>query len=155
MKNNKNIIITVVLVVVAGIVGFFGGMKYQQSKRSTFSGQFGNMQGSNGTGRQQSGNNTTGQQNGTKTRGGQVMGEIIGQDDKSITVKLQDGSSKIVLINDKTTINKADIATKDDLKNGEKVAVFGTSNTDNSVTAQAIQLNPKLQGAADGGPPGQ
>lgn len=59
---------------------------------------------------------------------------------------MQDGSSKIVLFSDKTEINKAAEATKEDLKVGEKVAVFGTENSDGSVTAQNIQLNPQLRG---------
>lgn len=73
------------------------------------------------------------------------QGFDLASDDKSITVKLQDGSSKIILITDKTVINKAAEATKDDLKGGEKVAVFGEINSDGSVTAQNIQLNPILR----------
>ncbi len=74
--------------------------------------------------------------------GGQVLGEITSVDDKSITVKNQDGSSKIVILSDKTEINKASEAAKTDLKIGEKVSAFGTTNSDGSVTAQNIQLNP-------------
>jgi len=126
---NKNLIITVVLILVFTGAGFFGGMKYQQGKRSNLQRQF------------------QGGQNGARVQGARngfrpVNGEIIGSDDKSITVKLADGSTKIVLFSDKTEINKAAIATKDDLKTGEKVAVFGTDNTDGTVTAQTIQLNP-------------
>lgn len=47
---------------------------------------------------------------------------------------------------DTLTINKATTATKSDLKTGEKVAVFGTPNSDGSVTAQSIQLNPMFRG---------
>ncbi len=75
-----------------------------------------------------------------------ISGEILSSDDKSITVKLQDGSSKIVLLSDKTQINKATSVTKLDLKSGEKVAVFGSENSDGSVTAQNIQLNPQFRG---------
>jgi hypothetical protein len=70
------------------------------------------------------------------------LGEIISSDDKSITVKLQDDSSKIILINAKTFINKAQTVDKTELKVGEKVSVFGAENTDGSVTAQNVQLNP-------------
>jgi hypothetical protein len=75
-----------------------------------------------------------------------VNGEIIAADEKSITVKLQDGSSKIVLLSDKTEINKTASTTKEDLKVGEKVAAFGTENSDGSVTAQSVQLNPRFRG---------
>lgn len=136
MKNNT--IITIVLVVIVGAGGFFAGMKYQQSKQPTVSRQFGSGQGGR----------TTGQPQGGISRGGfrPVSGEIISSDDKSITVKMQDGSSKIVLLSDKTEINKAEQVELIELKVGEKVAVFGTENSDGSVTAQNIQLNPIFRG---------
>ncbi len=134
MKNNT-IILTIIVALVVGAAAFFAGMKYQQSKQPQR--QFGQ-----GTQRSTSGAN----------RGSfrPINGEIITADDKTITVKLQDGSSKIVLLGNNTTINKSDAATKSDLKTGEKVAVFGTDNSDGSVTAQNIQLNPQFRGG--GGP---
>lgn len=125
MKNNY--LITVILVVLFSGAGFYGGMKYQQSK---VVGQFTNRQGM--------------MRAGANNRGGfrPVAGEIISSDEKSITVKLQDDSSKIVLINAKTVINKAQTVEKSELKVGEKVSVFGSENIDGSVTAQNVQLNP-------------
>lgn len=131
--------------------GFFGGMKYESFQSSKNRGntfrQFQNGQGPNG-------------QNMIRTGGGAqragfrpVNGEIIASDGKSITVKLQDGSSKIVLLNDKTQINKADVALVTDLKIGEKVAVFGSDNADGSVTAQNVQLNPMLRNMVVTGSP--
>lgn len=134
MKNPKLIviIIMVVLLVVTGGAGFFAGIKYQQSKRPQ--GRFGNFQQGQGGQFQQ-------------RQGARIVnGEIISADDKSITVKLQDGSTKIVLLSDTTTISESADATKADLKVGEKVAVFGTENSDGSVTAQNIQLDPILRG---------
>jgi len=127
----KRAIITIILIVIFSAVGFFAGMKYQQSKQPAFLREFGRGQGVR-----------TGQGNRQAFR--PVNGEIISSDEKSITVKLQDGSSKIVLFSDKTEINKAASATKEDLKVGEKVAVFGSENSDGSVTAQNIQLNPTM-----------
>jgi hypothetical protein len=136
MKHNTTGLIVIALVI-AG-VSFFGGMKYQESKRPTLNRQF-------------TGNPSVGGPQGQRTggfagRGGNgfrpVTGEILSMDEMSITVKLMDGSSKIVLVTEKTEINKADQAKKEDLKPGEKVAVFGTDNSDGSVTAQNIQLNP-------------
>lgn len=135
----KNIIITVLLLILIGIGAFVGGMqyqKYQQSKQAASFRQFGGMQG-NRTGQ--------GQAQGNRQGFRPVNGEIISSDEESITVKLQDGSSKIILITDKTEINKAAEANKSDLKAGEKVAVFGEVNNDGSVTAQNIQLNPILR----------
>lgn len=126
---NKNLIIITVIVGLAfGAGGFFAGTKYQQSKRPAGFNQLGNRNGQ-------------GQVRGTNFQ--PVNGEIINSDDKSITVKMQDGSSKIVLISDKTQINQATSAAKSDLKTGVNVAVMGQQNSDGSITAQNIQLNPQ------------
>ncbi|MGB9707094.1 MAG: DUF5666 domain-containing protein [Microgenomates group bacterium] len=125
MKNN--LIITVIIAAVGGAC-FFAGIKYQQSRQPAFIRQFGGQMG--------------GKQGVNRLGFRPVNGEIISADEKSITVKLQDGSSKIVIVSENTQINKAAQATKDDLKVGEKVAVFGQENSDGSITAQNIQLNP-------------
>lgn len=138
---NKMIIITIVLVILAAGGGFFGGMKYQESKNPFTNRQLGSRQG----GFTRNGQTPQNGNNGGSLR--PVAGEIISSDASSITVKMQDGSSKIVILSDSTTISKSDQATKDDLKTGESVAVFGTQNPDGSVTAQNIQLNPEFRAA--------
>lgn len=143
MKNNT-ILISVVIAIIVGAIGFFGGMQYQKSQRPT-----------NGFGGSGQAGANRGQRNGGGPGGmgnRPVAGEIISSDDKSITVKLQDGSSKIVLLSGSTQINKADTATISDLKTGEKVAVFGTANSDGSVTAQNVQLNPMQRMFGQGSP---
>lgn len=126
--------IAVVLTIMAGAGGFYGGMKYQQTKRPSAFFQLGNGQNLPG-GTMRTGN---GARNGFRP----VAGEIIKSDANSITVKLTDGSSKIVLINDKTDIRKTDQGVKSDLTTGTQVAVFGSENADGSVTAQNVQINP-------------
>jgi len=138
-KSNNNILIMILIAVIFVGVGFFTGTKYQQSQtraqRTQLAGQFGNR-GAGGVG----GVGGTGRTGGF--RGGQVLGDIISVDSKTITVKLADGSSKIILFSDTTSINQASTATVSDLKVGSKVSAFGTANSDGSVTAQSIQLNP-------------
>lgn len=132
MKQTQ-ILIIVLVAVLFGAGGFFGGMKYQQSQVPV--GRMGNFA------------NRANGQNPQRANGFRpVNGEIISVDDKSITVKLADGSSKIVLLPGSVTINKAAVATMTDLKVGEKVAVFGMSNADGSETAQTVQLNPIMRG---------
>lgn len=144
MKTN-DIILIIILVVVVGVVAFVGGVQFQKyQQRSGFARQFGGQGGMR---------NGQGQSQPNRQGFRPVNGEIISSDDKSITVKLQDGSSKIVLVSDKTTINKAQEGTKDDLKTGEKVMVVGQENADGSVTAQNIQLNPIVRGVPAGASP--
>ena len=128
----KNINIIAIVLLFLGLGGgFFAGMQYQKSQNLL--GQINGQRGGNRGGQ-------FGQRNGGSRP---VVGEILSSDDKSITVKLQDGSSKIVLLSEKTQINKAATATKSDLKTGERVAVAGSDNSDGSVTASNIQLNPQ------------
>ncbi len=145
LNNKTHLAITaLILVVVAGAGGFFGGMKFQQSRRNTLFTQTGNGNGGMMRG-------TTGTRNGPASPrlGGfrPVAGEIIKSDDTSITVKLADGSSKIVLITEKTDIRKTNQGAKNDLTTGTQVAVFGSDNPDGSVTAQNVQINPERIGA--------
>lgn len=129
MRNG--VILAVVLLILGLAAGFFAGMKYQQGKASRAAGQ--NRLGVNRETRGRSGNG-----NGIRP----VAGEIISADSKSITVKLTDGGSKIVFISDQTEINKTSTAAKDELKGGVTVSVFGQENSDGTVTAQNIQINP-------------
>jgi len=130
---NKYIVPIVLLIVGLG-GGFFVGMKYQQSKAP--SGQFfGGMM------RRFGGGNGGGMGMGFRP----VAGEILSMDDKSVTVKLPDGSSKIVILTDKTTFSKTETGSKSDLKVGTQIAVFGAANSDGSVTATNLQLNPMFR----------
>lgn len=130
MKNIKPLYVLILVVLVA-IGAFFGGMQYQKSQRSAGRGQFGGGQGQFG--------NRNGQNR-------PVTGDIISMDDKSITVKLMDGSSKIVILSVTTAVNKQATGSASDLKNGERVLVIGTQNSDGSITADNISLNPMFRG---------
>lgn len=125
MKTN-NVIITIVLVLIAGTGGFFAGVKYQQSKNPRPV----NFQRNMPSGRQ-----------GTRP----VGGEIIGVNENSVTVKLADNSSKIIFLTEATTFNKSAEGAKSDLKMGERVVAVGTENADGSVTARNIQINPTFR----------
>ena len=136
MKNN--LMATIVVAIIVGGLGFFGGMQYQKTntKPAGPGGQF--QQLGNGQNRPAG---LTGR-NGTATRGGMtpVSGEILSIDDTSITIKSQDGSSKIVVYADSTTINKTSEGSSSDLQVGEEVMVIGTEDTNGTVTAQTISV---------------
>lgn len=123
-------------------------MQYQKSQSSNqVRGQF---RGGN--------NGGTGGQGGFGGRGNAqgmapIRGAILSADDTSVTVKMQDGSSKIVILSGTTTINKASEGSKTDLKTGEAITAFGTANADGSVTAQNISIGGMFPGR--GGQPGE
>lgn len=80
---------------------------------------------------------------GTRLQQGQdrpVSGEIIGQDEESITVKLPDGSSRIIFVGESTKISESTSSAKDRLTKGVPVFVVGSENPDGSITATSIQI---------------
>lgn len=136
----RKILPIIIIVVIVGAGAFFGGMKYGQSKKvSSAQQRFGQM-GANGTGGLRTGV-TGGTRNGA---GGFVGGEIIAKDDKSITVKLQNGGSQIIFYSGTTEIGKTVTGTATDLGVGKTVTVTGQTNSDGSITAQTIQIRPQI-----------
>ena len=148
MNKNHYIAIVAIIVVVGG-GAFYGGMQYGVSKTKAAQvaarGNFGGGAGANGG--QRSSVGAQGGQNGGQrmnggASGGFANGSIISKDDKSITVKSQDGSSKIIFFSDSTTIGKATSGSVSDLATGQQVMVNGKTNSDGTITAQNIQIRP-------------
>lgn len=136
MKSAK-VILPIILVLVGLGAGFFGGYQYRNyvlRKRATgltgAAATFQRFTGTRGTG-------TNGMM-----RGGAVTGSVLSMDANSITVKLADGSTKIVLFGGSTTYSNTVSVLESDLKVGNSVMVFGTPNSDGSVTATNVQINP-------------
>jgi hypothetical protein len=134
-KLSRNIIGTgIAIILVIGAGAFFAGMKYESSKQpespaSQFA-QFAGPQGGPGGG-------------GGGANGSFTTGNIISKDDQSITVKMQDGSTKTVYFSSSTTVGKMASGSAADLKTGDQVVVNGSSNSDGSLAAQSIQVRPE------------
>ncbi len=137
--DKKMVSISLATLVVAGTLGFFGGMKYAQSKTSPSNSVY--LQ---GAGLRQQGNNQNSTRRiGSNQNGGFLSGEVLSRDDKSLTIKMRDNSTKIVILSATTSVGKAVAGTQADLQTGEQVTVAGTSNPDGSITAQQIQIRPE------------
>ncbi len=140
----KTIWYVIIAAVVAGGIGFFAGMQIEKGNSvsqnglgsgRTFQGQTGlPAQAGAQNGRQRS---FSGQGN-----GGFAGGEILSKSDTGITLKLNDGSSRIVIFSDATKVMKSVEGSKDDLALGSQVTVQGVLNQDGSITAQTVQLRP-------------
>lgn len=130
---NKKILAIVAIVIIAALVGsFYGGMSYGK--------------GSGTSGKQNFMNNGQMPRGGNRGGGGANMtvGEIIAKDDTSITVKLRDGGSKIIFYSSTSEIGKFTDGTIEDLIIGKNITVNGKANPDGSITAQSIQIRPKM-----------
>lgn len=144
MSKKYVILLAVGALIVGAAGGFFGGWKYQAAKRparANLGANFG--QGGAGAFRAGMGMGAGNFMGRGMAAGGITAGQILSKDDKSITVKLADGGSKIVFYSDSTNIGKTAAASSSDLNVGDSVTVTGTANSDGSLTAQRIQIVPQ------------
>jgi len=130
MKKEISLILAIIIVVVVGAGAFYGGAAFQRTKNVKARGNF-----------------QIGNRMGQVKQNGQnqltpINGEVISQDDKSVTVKLNNGSTRNIIISDSTTISKSENGAKFDIKDGDQVMVFGKANSDGSLTALNLQINP-------------
>lgn len=128
-NKTKKILLIIVVAIIIGVGCFFIGYKI---------GKGGSSVGKNGMnfvgGNMQRGNGMV------MKNEGMASGEIIAKDDSSITIKLNNGGSKIVFYSETTNISKTIDGAMTDLEVGKTVMVSGTTNTDGSVIAKTIQL---------------
>lgn len=145
---SKNFFLVILITHITAIgVGIYGGMKYENSKNLNV-GQ--NVSVSERQQRsQESGGNGNFRNRMGRQQGGFVIGEIISKDDKSITVKMGDGGSKIIFYSNTSEVDKFVSGALSDLEVGKNVSVNGVANSDGSITAETIQLRPasKINGS--------
>ena len=134
MDSSKLLIAVALTALVTGVGGFFAGMQYQKSKGLSM-GDFQSM-------REQfrSGDRPSEFEGRLQGQGRPISGEIIDQDEESITVKLLDGSSRIAFVGEETKISESTPSAKDKLTAGIQVFVTGTENPDGSMNATSIQI---------------
>ena len=154
---NKLITSVLAVAVVVGGGAFYGGMQYAESNSqgSFSSADFQNLSAEERQQRfQELGANVGGAFSGDHEGGSfrgrfggssgsgarSLFGEIILQSEDTLTLKLSDGSTKIVFITSTTQIIKSVDGILGDLNEGEQVSINGEENPDGSYTAQSIQL---------------
>jgi hypothetical protein len=142
--NTKQWVTLIVVAIIFAGGGFFGGMKYQQSKTPVRAAGAAGLRG---------------QAFGAGGRAGAAAGSqflngiVLSKDAQSFTVKMQNGSSKIVLYSGSTSINKTVGGTADDIIVGNQIVVTGSTNSDGSLTAQNVQIR-TASSTPPGTPPG-
>ena len=146
-KNHIFGMVAVIIFIAGG--SFYGGMQYgsNQSAKAQLAqggrngGNFGG--GANGGQRGAGGQQVMGQRGGANGGVGDfASGQITAKDDTSVTVKMRDGSSKIVFFSGSTGIDKSVSGAIADLAIGQQVTVTGKASPDGSLAAQSIQIRP-------------
>ena len=130
---NTKIFGVIALIAIVGGGAFYGGMTYAKSQvpaRGQFTG-IGQFPGGPGGGARAGAN------------GGITFGEIIAKDESSITIKMPDNSTKIVLVGSNAQVMKSTTGSLDDLAIGTQVTITGPANSDGSVTAESVQIRPE------------
>lgn len=134
MNKNVMILVALVLIIFAAAGGFVGGMMYQKNQSPIFG-----MMGQNGSRQGEVFRGSSGQQNSNFRP---VRGQVLSMDNNSLTVKMSDGSTKLVVLSSSTAFVQSTKASLSNLKTGDTVNVVGTQNSDGSLTAQDVQINP-------------
>ncbi len=138
----KIIPIIIVSIIVIGGGAFYGGMKYQQSKNPMSGLSRQNFQNLSEEQRQQlQANAGVTFQGGANRANGQsfLAGEVIAKDAQSLTLKIQDGGSRIVFLSSSTTVSKTVEGSLNDIEIGKQIMITGKQNSDGSYVAQTIQ----------------
>jgi len=150
----KKLLSIIIVVIVVGAAAFYGGMKYTQSRTpgGFLQADLGNLRNLSPEERQQKlqGLGDSGALGERAIRGQfdsgagsrSLSGEIISQSEDSLTIKLADGSTKIVFVSESTQITKSVEGNLTDLGEGEQIFVGGSENSDGSYTAKTIQISP-------------
>lgn len=124
---------------------FYGGIQYGQSNSMAAAGnaiRFGNFSGTN----RQFSDGTTTRPAGIRNSGGMILGEILSKDENSLTVKLMDGGSRIVLLGKDTQVMENTEGSLDDLLVGTEIAVNGMTDQEGIISASTIQIRPSVPG---------
>lgn len=141
----KNIVAIVIGIVLVGAGSLYAGVKYGESKGAATlraGGGLANLTPEERQARRAQFGMGGGGARGAGGGGGFSAGEILSKDDKSITVKLRDGGSKIIFFSGATQVMKVVTGSAGDLIIGEQVSVMGNANADGSISAQSIQMRP-------------
>jgi len=150
--NKKIVPIMIVVVIMTAAAGFYGGLKYNESKNKNsarnMAGFFANSESDNGQPRMQIFNGESGGAGAGRAMradGGFANGKILAKDEQSLTIKLADGGSKIIFYSNSTEVMKTATGTPAELKVGDNImATNGTTNSNGSITAKTIQLRQNM-----------
>lgn len=138
-----SVFLTLGITIVALGVGFGLGTLFQKNQKPNFKNANSQFQmGDRSSGARGNGNRQNVQNGGQMGQSqNHASGEVTKIDDSSITIKTQNGGSKLILISDSTAYKQLTDGDKSKLKLGSQITVEGESSTDGSLTGKTISIN--------------
>lgn len=136
--HKKQIMISIISSLIFGVLCFYAGTIFAGSKRIGTNLPYAMNQNSQNQGGQIRGMRGGG--NNGSSAGGFTGGQVLSKDANSFTLKLRSGGSLNVLYSPLTQVQKLASTTADDIVVGSEVTVSGSSNADNSLSAQSVQI---------------
>jgi len=138
----KTVVWALLAAVLAGALGFYGGVTYQKAQTPSFAGRTGGGFGGANAGGGSGGSGGGFGRGGAGRLGGNIAtGTVISQDSSSITVKSANGSTKTVFVSSQTQVSKQQQLTPADIKVGDEVAAFGQT-ANGGIDARMVQIVP-------------
>lgn len=134
----KNKTVRIIVLVVVGILLFYAGTQYAKNQPAAASVGTSAYAGRTGAAR-------TGAATGAF--GGGTSGTVVSVDPESITIGLKAGGSMIVFYGTSTPITLTTSGTVSDITTGSNITVTGTANSDGSLSAQSIRIEPSTPAA--------
>lgn len=135
--DRKMIVAVLITAIVFGAVGFGGGMMI--GKKSASPGVSGRMMGANGTPGGFPGQDAQ-SGGGNFSTGNVAVGKVTDKDDKSFTLKLADGSTRVVYYSSSTTFSKTETVTAGDVSVDTTVSAMGTATSGGDLTATRVTI---------------
>jgi hypothetical protein len=142
MKTVYMIIGVIVLVVVAGVGGFFAGNSYGQTQAQNIRTNFLRQRfGDQGNGNGQGFPGGQAFQNGQFGRPA-ASGTLKSVNGNTLTISENNGSIVTVTVNTQTVIEKTVTGTPTDLQPGERITVLSDQTGSSNLVARSIQIRP-------------
>lgn len=143
MTRTATIALIIVVLAVACVGSFLGGMMYGKNQPDAASVTVAATTEGFGQGAMPRGGQATGQV--APARGGMLGGQIESIADGAMTITDSKGKQTQVKVTDTTLIQKQASVPLSNLQTGESVLVSGSQNSDGSITARSVQV---VNGAA-------
>lgn len=155
--DKKVTIAVMVTAIIFGALGFGGGVLTTRATGAAGAGRFTGQGIAGGATRDFVGPDGAAGRGQRMGGGGVAVGKITEKDDKSFTVKMPDGSSKVVYYSSTTTFDTVSEGSASDLSVDTTVTAMGTATDSGDITAQRVTIGGSGFGGMMrfGGPGGQ